>query len=102
MIQFHSDETSRPRDFVAPSVAACATSCIKARFAHFKEIMGGRLVASLYDVTNYAKPMARDEQYLSRTKQINKHKRQDFLGNNHSTTKRSLKKHDGAGRWTGS
>ena len=50
--------------------------------------MGGRLVASLYDVTNYAKPMARDEQYLSRTKQTNKHKRQDFLGNNQSTTKR--------------
>ena len=42
--------------------------------------MGGRLVESLYDVTNYAKPMARDEQYLSRTKQTKKHKRQDFLG----------------------
>ena len=29
-------------------------------------------VASPYDITNYAKPMARDEQHLSRTKQTNK------------------------------
>ena len=64
--------------------------------------MGGRLVASPCDVTNYAKPMARDDQYLSRTKQTTKHKRQDFLGNNQSTTKRSLQKHDGAGRSRGS
>lgn len=56
--------------------------------------MVGRLVASLYDMTNYAKPMTREEQYLSRTKQTNKHKRQDFVGNNQSTTKRSLQKHD--------
>ena len=31
-----------------PFVARCAISCIEARFAHFEELMRGRLVASLH------------------------------------------------------